>query len=132
MKTIDSLLLFIIITTFNPFVNCVKLNERRILLPFNNGVNTNFTLEATNDNCYQWFRQSLICCPHSSANYRFFSLFTIRSSSRVDVAIVEPLDEGKSCSRKAQVSVVSTNPKRQSTVVTATNTGLKVFGLSFY
>ncbi|CAG2175645.1 unnamed protein product, partial [Oppiella nova] len=69
----------------------------RILLPFNNGVNTNFTLEATNDNCYQW------------------------SSSRLDVASVETLDETKSCSRKAVVSVVSTVAKRQSSVVTATD-----------
>ena len=37
------------------------------------------------------------------------------------MANVEPLDEIKSCSRKALVTVVSTNPKRQLTVVTATN-----------
>ena len=75
----------------------VKLNERRVLLPFNNGVATNFTLEATNNNCYQW------------------------SSSRIEVANVEPLDQKKGCSSKALVSVVSTTPKRQSTVVTATD-----------
>lgn len=75
----------------------LKLNERRILLPFNNGVATNFTLEATNNNCYQW------------------------SSSRVEVANVEPLDQKKACSSKALVTVVSTTPKRQSTVVTATD-----------
>lgn len=78
--------------------NGSKLNERRVLLPYNNGVNTNTTLEATNDACYQW------------------------SSSRVDIASVEPLYDSKSdCSKRALISVVSRLAKRQSTVVTATD-----------
>jgi hypothetical protein len=45
----------ITILLLNSLINSTKLNERRILLPYNSGVSTNFTLEATNHNCYQWF-----------------------------------------------------------------------------
>ncbi|KAJ6218542.1 hypothetical protein RDWZM_009699, partial [Blomia tropicalis] len=77
-------------------INCEKLNERRILLPYNSGIPTNFTLEAlsTNTACYKW------------------------SSSRPDVALVRHLD-GTSCSRRAMVTVVSRLPKRQASVITA-------------
>ena len=81
-----------------------KLNERRILLPYNTGVPTNFTLEALNGNsCYKW------------------------SSSRPDVASIKHLDS-PSCSMKAIVTVVSSSSKRQSTVITAhdLNTNLKI------
>lgn len=72
-----------------------KLNERRILLPYNSGLPTNFTLEAlSSSSCYKW------------------------SSSRPDIASVKHLDDA-SCSRRAVVTVVSQTPKRQSSVVTA-------------
>lgn len=85
-------------------ISAEKLNERRILLPYNSGVATNFTLEALKGNsCYKW------------------------SSSRPDVASIKHLDS-PSCSKKAIVTVVSSAAKRQSTVVTAhdLNTNLKI------
>lgn len=76
-------------------VTADKLNERRILLPYNSGVPTNFTLEAlSSSSCYKW------------------------SSSRPDIASVKHLDD-PSCSRRAVVTVVSQTPKRQNSVITA-------------
>lgn len=74
-----------------------KITERRILLPYNTGVPTNFTLHISGKNsCYKW------------------------SSSRGDIAsITDQADNG--CSKSAVVSVVTTIPKRQSTVITASD-----------
>ncbi|OTF73710.1 hypothetical protein BLA29_007450, partial [Euroglyphus maynei] len=80
-----------------------KINERRILLPYNDGIPTNFTLETFGDEnaCYKW------------------------SSSRSDIASVKPLPDSTtsiatlSCSKRALVTVVSRIPKHQSTVITA-------------
>ncbi|KAH7645811.1 nuclear pore membrane glycoprotein 210-like protein [Dermatophagoides farinae] len=85
------------------FCTTDKINERRILLPYNDGVPTNFTLETFGDEnaCYKW------------------------SSSRPDIASVKLLLDSitpadtSSCSKRALVTVVSRIPKRQSTVVTA-------------
>nr|XP_027197064.1 nuclear pore membrane glycoprotein 210-like [Dermatophagoides pteronyssinus] len=84
-----------------------KINERRILLPYNDGVPTNFTLETFGDenSCYKW------------------------SSSRSDIAsvklLLDPITSStataitQSCSKRALVTVVSRIPKHQSTVITA-------------
>lgn len=76
-------------------VGADKINERRILLPYNSGVPTNFTLITSGEtSCYKW------------------------SSSRPDIASVKQI-ENDSCSKRAIVTVVSTVPKRQSTIITA-------------
>lgn len=76
-------------------VGADKINERRILLPYNSGIPTNFTLITSGEtSCYKW------------------------SSSRPDIASVKPI-ENDSCSKRAIVTVVSTVPKRQSTIITA-------------
>jgi hypothetical protein len=62
-------------------------------------------------------------------NQLFDQIF--RSSSRVDVANVEPLQDLNSCSRKALVTVVSRLPKRQSTIITATDRGLDLICFKF-
>jgi hypothetical protein len=46
--------LFVFLTFINSLINCGKLNERRILLPYNSGIATNYTLSATDNGCYQW------------------------------------------------------------------------------
>ncbi|RWS29275.1 nuclear pore membrane glycoprotein 210-like protein [Leptotrombidium deliense] len=78
-----------------------KLNVRRLLLPFNLGVATNYTLEVSDGGCYNW------------------------SSSRPHVADVIPIYESvgdsRSCSRRAIVTVAYQSPKRQSTVIIASD-----------
>ncbi|RWS16815.1 nuclear pore membrane glycoprotein 210-like protein [Dinothrombium tinctorium] len=94
------LFVFCFLAEFNSLFSS-KLNVRRVLLPFNIGVPTNYTLEVFDGGCYQW------------------------SSSRSDVATVNPIyenaEENSYCSRKAYVSVVYHSPKRQSTVVIASD-----------
>lgn len=80
-----------------------KLNARRILLPFNLGVPSNFTLEVVDGGCYRW------------------------SSSRADVASITPIvedgDSSIECSSSATVSAVSRSSSRQSTVILVTEVG---------
>jgi hypothetical protein len=107
-------LLFLSINNQN-LIQGSKLNVRRVLLPYNIGIPTNFTLEVKDGGCYQW------------------------SSSRLDVALIEPIFSStssssflssssslnnevhpfKSCSTKAKVTVVSHSPKRLSSIVIA-------------
>lgn len=86
-----------------------KLNARRVLLPYNIGVPTNFTLEVNDGGCYQW------------------------SSSRPDVAIINPIydpdkpeDKLLHCSKTAKVTVTSHSPRRLASIVVAkeVDTGL--------
>lgn len=88
-----------------------KINKRRLLLPYNSGVPTNYTLEIlnTDNGCYTW------------------------TSSRSEVASVEPIyddltnsnkdtQQFKRCSTKALVTVNSKVKKRLSTIVLAQDT----------
>lgn len=80
-----------------------KLNARRILLPFNLGIPSNFTLEVVDGGCYRW------------------------SSSRADVASITPIiedgDSSIECSSSAIISAVSRSSVRQSTVILVTEVG---------
>lgn len=108
---LPSIFVFVIslitITTFQD-VFASKLNARRVLLPYNIGVPTNFTLEVNDGGCYQW------------------------SSSRPDVAVIHPIyppespDILRSCSKSAKVTVTSHSPRRLSSIVMAreVDTGL--------
>lgn len=82
-----------------------KINRRRLLLPYNSGVPTNYTLEIlnTDNGCYIW------------------------TTSRSEVASVEPLYEDvqqrtKQCSTRALVTVNSKVRKRLSTIILAQDT----------
>ncbi|KFM61854.1 Nuclear pore membrane glycoprotein 210, partial [Stegodyphus mimosarum] len=75
-----------------------KLTVPRILLPYNTGVPTNYTLEVKEGGCYKW------------------------SSSRYDLVSVIPLpsESGKeSCSTKALVSAVSRYPEHGNAIILA-------------
>ena len=87
-----------------------KINKRRLLLPFNSGVPTNYTLEIlnTDNGCYIW------------------------TTSRNEVASIEPLYDNlnnnknnqqlRRCSTKALVTVNSKVRKRLSTIILAQDT----------
>lgn len=107
--SLRALVILIITAVTVNYVRNSKLNARRVLLPYNIGVPTNFTLEVNDGGCYQW------------------------SSSRPDVAVITSLydpdrqeDRLRSCSRAARVTVTSHSPKRLSSIVVAkeVDTGL--------
>ena len=82
-----------------------KINRRRLLLPYNSGVPTNYTLEIlnTDNGCYIW------------------------TTSRAEVANVEPVYEDvqqrvRQCSTRALVTVNSKVKKRLSTIILAQDT----------
>lgn len=85
-------------------VNSARLNVGRLLLPYNQGVPTNYTLEVTEGGCYKW------------------------STSRHEVISVTPIKENldRMCSTKAILSAVSPYRDRHSVIVIATDedTGL--------
>ncbi|CAL1266447.1 unnamed protein product [Larinioides sclopetarius] len=73
-----------------------KLSVPRILLPYNTGVPTNYTLEVKEGGCYKW------------------------SSSRYDLVTVTPLPsdrERTSCTTRALVSAVSRYPERENAII---------------
>lgn len=52
-----------LINIFSLFIICgdaAKLTVPRILLPYNTGVPTNYTLEVKEGGCYKWYSTSLI------------------------------------------------------------------------
>ena len=87
-----------------------KINKRRLLLPYNSGVPTNYTLEVlnTDNGCYTW------------------------TTTRNEVASVEPIYDDltnnnvqqrlKKCSTRALVTVNSKVKKRLSTIIHAQDT----------
>ncbi|XP_054706619.1 nuclear pore membrane glycoprotein 210-like [Uloborus diversus] len=80
------------------FINSAKLTVPRILLPYNTGVSTNYTLEVKEGGCYKW------------------------SSSRYDLVSVIPLPserERATCTTKALVSAVSRYPEHNNAIILA-------------
>ncbi|KAG8201918.1 hypothetical protein JTE90_027395 [Oedothorax gibbosus] len=80
------------------FGETAKLSVPRILLPYNTGVPTNYTLEVREGGCYKW------------------------SSSRYDLVSVTALPsdrERASCTTKAIVSAVSRYPERENAIILA-------------
>ncbi|XP_023215501.1 nuclear pore membrane glycoprotein 210-like [Centruroides sculpturatus] len=98
------ILLCIIFITFLTIVNSARLNVGRLLLPYNQGVPTNYTLEVTGGGCYKW------------------------SSSRQEVISITPVEENldRICTTKVVLSAVSPYHDRHSVIVVATDedTGL--------
>ncbi|GFQ93915.1 nuclear pore membrane glycoprotein 210 [Trichonephila clavata] len=88
--------LFLLIFLCFQFGESAKLSVPRILLPYNTGVPTNYTLEVKEGGCYKW------------------------SSSRYDLVTVTPLPsdrERASCTTKAIVSAVSRYPERENAII---------------
>lgn len=73
-----------------------KLNIPKVLLPLARSTRINFTLEAT-EGCYRW------------------------SSTRPEVASIQPVDEDtfRSCSRRAVLQALSTQPARLTSIILA-------------
>lgn len=50
----------ILFSLFIIYGNAAKLTVPRILLPYNTGIPTNYTLEVKEGGCYKWYLISLI------------------------------------------------------------------------
>lgn len=98
------ILLTSLLTTCEGVNTKPSLNARRVLLPYNLDVPTNFTLEALDGGCYKW------------------------SSSRSDVASVTLIIDSESteteCSSRAVVTAVSRSKRRQAAVILAMESGV--------
>lgn len=103
MALVWSLIAVLLLAVLDTAHSSSKLNARRILLPYNLGIPSNFTLEVVDGGCYRW------------------------SSSRADVASITPIiedgDLSIECSSSAIVSAVSRGSARQSTVILVTEVG---------
>ncbi|RXG59998.1 Nuclear pore membrane glycoprotein, partial [Armadillidium vulgare] len=75
-----------------------KLNVPRVLLPYNHGIPSNFTLKVLEEGCYKW------------------------TSSREEVKLLEIYSEND-CSKEATVSAVTKSPTRLTAIIIAKDIG---------